>query len=97
MVDFYVLYVWDVQNSNFISVQFQFSFWKKTLIQFGMSLVRLCLKKNLVRIGFFLVIYYFCNAWVVNIQQILQRYCAIDYVEILLQNDLLCVERDVKH
>ena len=66
----FILLITDVWNSNFISVPF----WKKTLILFGMSLVRF--EKTWFGSAI-VVIYYLCNSWVVNLQQILQHYCAV--------------------
>ena len=74
-----------------ILVQFRFGFWKKTLIRFGMILVRFRLKK--MRFGSnIIVIYYWCNSWVVNLQQTLQRYC---YVEWTVRTEL-CFGRVLK-
>ena len=61
----------DVQNSNFISVWIRL-LKKLSLVQneFGsVQFEKLC--SDIV------VIYYLCNTWVVNLQQILQRYCAV--------------------
>ena len=67
----------DVRNSNFISIRFYFGFWKKAGNLFGMSFVLFGLKK-LTRFGLdTVVIYYLCNTWVVNLQQVLQGYCAV--------------------
>ena len=56
-------------------ILFPFSFsQKKTLIRFRMSSVQF--EKTLF--GSDIVdIYYLCNTWVANLQQILQRYCAV--------------------
>jgi len=62
----------DVWNNNFISVWFGF---EKTRIQFGMSLIRFGLKKLFG--SDVVAIYYLCNTWVVNLQQILQHYCDV--------------------
>ena len=49
---------------------------KKTWIRFGMSLAR-CEK---TRFGSDItVIYYLCNSWEVNLQQILQHYCYVEW------------------
>jgi len=60
--------------------------WKKTRILFGMTLVRFSLKKK-PRFGSnIIVIYYLCNSWVVNLQQILQL-CGMNcaYQTLILQ------------
>ena len=64
----------DVRSSNFISVCFRFGFWKKNSDSvwndFG-SVWRTRFGSDIV------VIYYLYNTWVVNLQQILQHYCAV--------------------
>jgi len=63
----------DVQNSNFISVRF--CFWKNSdsvQNEFG----SVWFEKKTVQFGYcsYLLL---CNTWVVNLQHILQHYCAV--------------------
>jgi len=61
-----------------IVILFRFGFGlvfeKKTWIRLGMSLVQFGLRNSDLVI---VVIYYLCNTWVVYLQRILQRYCAV--------------------
>jgi len=71
----------DVWN-RFFKFRFGLVFEKKTWIRFRM---RDSVQNEFGLVRFekcssdIIVIYYFCNSWVVNLQQILQRYCYVEW------------------